>query len=106
MTRKWLQVALVITGLVGTARAQNPYLPNQGMSPPMPEPIPFRSHLAGLEDRHAQPEPVPDEAASPLALRSDLPNAWTEDIPKDPGARAATRGRRSLPSAWVHRPGT
>ena len=91
MARRLLGVALSVIGLAGTAAAQNPYLPNQGRSMVMADPVPVAPAIAPMNPgmgMGGQGMPMggagmamggPMESEAPNSLPGHLPNAWTEN---------------------------
>jgi hypothetical protein len=87
MARWWLGTVVLAVGVaVSPATAQAPY--GQGGQPLMPEPVPLSCAPQGPAlPQAALPSPGGGPGGdSPTSLRSDLPNAWSEDIPTDPPA--------------------
>jgi hypothetical protein len=84
MANWWKSVALIAIGLAaGPAAAQVPHWPGAGSAPTMPEPMPCYD---GPPVAMPGPVigPVPEGAQSPVSLRGDLPNAWSDEKPYDP----------------------
>ena len=110
MGKWWMGLAVILSGLAAAAQAQNPFLPSQGKPEVMPEPVPFsQSALPGPNPPVAmEPYPgtqmpagvpgpgcvpgLPDSHETGNSLRGDVPNAWGQEPPCDPGSIYASVG--------------